>query len=213
MADEDPIPTRASLLERLKDPADPVGWEEFQRVYRGLILGVARRAGLTDAEAEEAVQETLITVARKMPEFRYEPGRDSFKGWLLHITRWRIADQFRQRAAAFGGPRQAGAPVTRDDDTRRTPILERVPDPAGTGFDAIWDEEWRKHWVQSALARIKRQVNPAHYAIYHLHVILGKPVKEVRRTLGVSLAQVYLAKYRVGSLLRQELRNLERNLG
>jgi len=31
---------------------------------------------------------------------KYERAAGSFKGWLLHITRWRIADQFRKRAPA-----------------------------------------------------------------------------------------------------------------
>ncbi len=98
MPDDEPIPTRASMLQRLKDPADRTTWEEFHRTYRGLIHGVARRAGLNETEAEEVVQETLIAVAGKMPGFTYDPVKDSFKGWLLQITRWRIADQFRKRA-------------------------------------------------------------------------------------------------------------------
>src|SRR5512138_2158723 len=100
MPDDEPIPCRASLLEQLKDPADKTTWEEFHRTYRGLIHGVARRAVLNETEAEEVVQETLIAVAKKMPELRYDPAKDSFKGWLLQITRWRIADQFRKRAIA-----------------------------------------------------------------------------------------------------------------
>ena len=46
MDDDEPIPTRTCLLRRLKAPADRDTWEEFHRTYRGLIHGVARRAGL-----------------------------------------------------------------------------------------------------------------------------------------------------------------------
>jgi RNA polymerase sigma-70 factor (ECF subfamily) len=233
MADDEPIPTRASLLQRLKDPADQATWDEFHRTYRGLIHGVARRAGLNDAEAEEVVQETFIAVAKKMPEFRYDPAKDSFKGWLLQLTRWRIADQFREREqaalthpSAFALRASAGksgtlSPPTGegrgegprpDDDTSRTATVDRIPDPAGPALTAIWDEEWAKHLVNAALARIKRQVNPAHYEIYYLHVILGKSVSEVKRALGVNVGQIYLAKHRVGTLLKRELKKLERAL-
>ena len=44
------------------------------------------------------VQETVITVSKNIT--KYERAAGSFKGWLLHITRWRIADQFRKRAPA-----------------------------------------------------------------------------------------------------------------
>ena len=62
--------------------------------------------------------------------------------------------------------------------------------------------------LEQALARVKRQVNPEHYALYHLHVIQGLSPAETGRTLGVSLASVYLAKLRVGRRLREELRRL-----
>jgi RNA polymerase sigma-70 factor (ECF subfamily) len=228
MADDEPIPTRASLLQRLKDPADQAGWDEFFRTYRGLIHGVARRAGLSETEAKEVVQETFIAIARKMPEFRYDPAKDSFKGWLLQITRWRIADQFRKRPVAGleppstvsgTGPRPAtsaeayeparGLSGGGEAGTRRTATVDRIPDPAGSALTAIWDEEWEKHLLSTALARIKRRVNPAHYEIYHLHVILGRPVSEVKRALGVNVGQIYLAKHCVGRLLRREVSKLE----
>lgn len=230
MADDEPIPTRASLLQRLKDPADQATWDEFHRTYHGLIHGVARRAGLNATEADEVVQETLIAVARKMPEFSYDPAKDSFKGWLLQITRWRIADQFRRRSAE--GPQSASAisaaaaatvpalglasveKVSGGDkeDATRTATVERIPDPAGSAFTAIWDEEWTKHLLKTALNRIKRRVNPAHYEIYYLHVVLGKPAAEVKRALGVNGGQIYLAKHRVGRLLKAEVRKLEATL-
>jgi RNA polymerase sigma factor (sigma-70 family) len=226
MADDEPIPTRASMLQRLKNPADQATWDDFNRTYRGLIRGVARRAGLDETEAEEVVQETLIAVARKMPEFHYLPAKDSFKGWLLQLTHWRIADQLRKRPKAgpepFSEQSSAGGSASArsdlpdvivrmshgDDNTAGTATVDRIPDPAGPALTAIWDEEWAKHLVNTALARVKRRVNPAHYEIYHLHVILGKSASEVRQALGVSITRVYLAKHRVGALVRKELRKL-----
>src|SRR6266478_5996435 len=79
---DETIATRASLLGRLKDLGDVASWEEFYQTYRELIYSVARKAGLNETEAEEAVQETLISVAKKMPGFKYDPTVDSFKGWL-----------------------------------------------------------------------------------------------------------------------------------
>ncbi|HEY5910051.1 MAG TPA: sigma-70 family RNA polymerase sigma factor [Verrucomicrobiae bacterium] len=226
MADTEPIPTRASLLHRLKDPADQATWEEFHRTYRGLIHGTARRAGLNESEADEVVQETLIAVAKKMPEFHYDPAKDSFKGWLLQITSWRIADQFRKRPMVRAGTATGSSPGAEhaapastlgsvvglshgDDDATGTATANWIADPAGPALTAIWDEEWEKHLLNAALNRIKRQVNPAHYEIYYLHVIAGKSVREVKRALGVNVGQIYLAKHRVGRLLRAEIRKLE----
>jgi RNA polymerase sigma-70 factor (ECF subfamily) len=76
---------------------DEASWREFFDTYWLLIYSVARKAGLTETEAQEAVQETVISVAKKMPEFNYDPQAGSFKGFLLQTTGWRITDQFRKR--------------------------------------------------------------------------------------------------------------------
>jgi DNA-directed RNA polymerase specialized sigma24 family protein len=34
----------------------------------------------------------------KMPGFTCDPKVDSFKGWLLTVTQWKIADQYRKRS-------------------------------------------------------------------------------------------------------------------
>ena len=48
---DDTIPTRQSLLERLKDWKDQTSWQDFFNTYWKLIYGVARQAGLTEPEA------------------------------------------------------------------------------------------------------------------------------------------------------------------
>ena len=216
MNTDEPLPTRASLLGRLKDAGDDASWEEFHRTYRGLLVGVARRAGLNEHEAEEAVQETLIAVAKKMPEFCYEPGKDSFKGWLLRIVRWKIVDQVRRRREAVGPDVADEEPssvaerlaLTEDRKLDSAILLANVADPR-QDFDAIWDAEWERHLLTQALARVKRLAKPEHYAVYHLHVIEERPVAEVRHTLGASAASVYLAKHRVGALVKQAVQRLQ----
>ena len=207
MIDDGQIPTRASLLERLKDAGDATSWHEFHQIYRGLLYSVARRAGLNETESDEVVQDTLITVSKKMPEFRYDPAVDSFKGWLLKVTRWRILDQLQKRKVIQNQSLLTSAAT--DERETRTATVERVPDSAGCDLEAIWDEEWDRNLLEAALARIKRTVHPQQYEIYHLHVILGKPVGEVARTLGVNVGQVYLARHRVGGALKKELKRLK----
>lgn len=91
------LPTRRSLLTRLRNWDDEEGWRRFFDTYWRLIYGVARKAGLGDAEAQDVVQETVISVAKRMRQFRYDAGRGSFKSWLRLITRRRIADFLRER--------------------------------------------------------------------------------------------------------------------
>src|SRR5438105_3728019 len=121
--EEELIPTRVTLLDRLKDWQDP-GWQEFFDTYWKLIYGVARQSALNDAEAQDVVQETMASVARHMPGFAYDPTIGSFKGWLLNMTRWRITDQLRKRVplAEFSGGANESTTST---GTNR---LEQMPD-------------------------------------------------------------------------------------
>src|SRR5690349_11679170 len=127
-------PTRRSLLDRLKNYEDKESWMEFYRLYSGLIYSVALKAGLSATEAEEVLQETCIGVAKKMPGFKYDPEIGSFKSWLLHTTRWRIADQFKKRRPQNTAVKDSYRTRTRD----RTATIERIPDPAGFNLEKIW---------------------------------------------------------------------------
>jgi RNA polymerase sigma-70 factor (ECF subfamily) len=210
----DLLPTHRSLLTRLKRADDQEGWQEFFDTYWRLIYGVARKAGLSDAEAQDAVQETVITVSQQMPKFRYEPERCSFKTWLLLITRQRIARQFgkRQQGRLAASPSRSGErPVAAPRaaaDTPRTGTIERIPDPSGDRLAAVWDEEWEKHLLSAARERGKRQVSDAHYQIFDLYVVQGWSAGEVARTLGVNVGQVYLVKHRISGLLKREIKQL-----
>lgn len=200
--DDELIPTRRSLLTRLKDWEDSDGWKEFFDTYWRLIYGVALKAGLTVTEAEEVVQETLVAVAKQMPTFRYDAA-GSFKGWLLQITRRRIVDQFRKR------PRwPAGGALAIGEDTSQTPMAERVP-AEEPDLNSVWDEEWQRNLVDAAMRRVRNRVTPRQYQIFDLYVVKEWPVREVARTLKVNAAQIYLTKHRVSRLVREELRRLE----
>ena len=198
------IPTRDTLLSRLKDWRDDESWREFFNTYWKLVYGVALKAGLSETEAQEVVQETVITVARRIPEFKYDPAVCSFKTWLLNLTRWRIVDQLRKRPAC--GASLASHP----DESARTAAIEAVADPAALNLGSIWDQEWEHQLLETAVQRVKQKVSPEQYQIFHLCVFKDWPVQKVARELGVGAPRVYLAKHRVSKLLKKEVQSLER---
>src|SRR5262249_21644378 len=157
-------------------------------------------------EAQEVVQETVIAVAKKMPEFKCVPAVGSFKGFLLQITSRRIADQFRKRARAEAPPPGSGqtpdpGPSAGRDDRSRTATVERVADPAGSALERLWDDEWQKQVTQAALERVKRRADPEQFQMFELHVLRQVPVGEVADKLGANAARVYFAKYKISRLL------------
>lgn len=202
---EDSLRTRASLVARLRDWEDEDSWNDFSRTYERLILGVARKAGLTEAECLDVQQEVLVSVAKTIATF--DPARESgsFKAWLLNLTRWRIADQLRKRrglpSASDDAPTEAGDTAT----------LERVPDPAGLVADQVWDDEWRMTVAEAAVDRVRRRAKPRHFQIFELYALRQWPALRVARELGITRVQVYLVHHRLSKWMKEEAARLEQS--
>ena len=191
------LATRLSLIERLADWQDQARWQEFFDTYWRLIYNVARKSGLTDAEAQEVVQETVITIAKSIG--KYDPKAGSFKGWLLNTTRWRIADQFRKRE-----PAEQQSPA-RGDDGRDTATIERIAGADGRQIETVWDREWERNLFEAALERVKQRVNARQFQIFECCMIKRWSAARVAESLRVNVAQVYLAKHRVSALMKKEV--------
>ena len=194
------LETRSSLIQRLKATINGESWEEFFHTYWELIYNVARRAGLSEADAQDIVQETILKVHNSLDRFEYNRKRGTFKGWLRTVTRSRLNDFFKkqQRRPAFNKPLEEAA-----DE------LQNLEDPEGPEIEKIWDEEWNRNLIQAALSRTKKLSSPKQFQIFKCHYIDEWTVRETCRTLGVNAAQVYMAKQRIGKIFREAVETLK----
>ena len=197
--------TRKSLIARLENWEDQRTWDDFYQTYWKLIYSVGIKAGLRPDEAFDTVQETILSIAKQSKKNLYDPNQGSFKTWLMNMTRWRINDQFRKRK------KDTAMPGGGWDDERKTAVIDRFEDPKGDLLNRMWDVEWKKSIADMALTKVKAQVSPKQYQIFDYYVVKQWDAKKVQEHLGVSMAQVYLAKHRVGSVLKKELAKLDKD--
>ena len=198
------IPTRATLLERLKDWRDESSWQVFFDTYWKLIYGVAIKGGLTETEAEDVVQETMLSVAKHIPTFKYDREIGSFKGWLLNVTRWRITDQFRKRQLTSARPLPFGGADT------EVQTSGQVVDPGSLDWESLWDTEWENNLLDAAMTRVKRKLDPEKYQIFDFYVNKEWSPDKVAKAFGISVDQVYLAKHRVLEIIKEEVQRLQK---
>ena len=183
--------TSATLLQRLRKADDRVAWDQFVELYTPLLLFWARKAGLQGADAEDLVQEVLMALLAKMPEFRYDPTH-SFRSWLRTVTlnRWRN----RRRSA----------------DRARLTLDQQVLDEQAVADPLVdfWETEYRQHLLRIAQDRIRPEFQPATWQAYLLTAVEGRPAPEVAEQLNLSVGAVYVARSRVLARLRELLEGL-----
>ncbi|MFT3828356.1 MAG: sigma-70 family RNA polymerase sigma factor [Opitutaceae bacterium] len=196
--------TRPTLLCRVRDWSDRVSWEEFHQLYRGLVYGRARRAGLSHADAEDVAQEVFKRVAETINDFDLDPARGSFRGWLMQLTRWRIADKregLRREPPRHSPPPQLSA---------RTATIERLPAPLPE--DDEWDREWREQILALATDRLAHKVKPRHLQAFDLHVHQHWPVLRIAAELHLNPATIYVIAHRLTKQLSAEVAKIEKQL-
>jgi RNA polymerase sigma factor (sigma-70 family) len=199
---QDSLPTRRSLVSRLRDLGDSESWRTFFSTYWRLIYNLARKSGLSDDQAQEVVQETVIAVVRQMPNFRYDPAKGSFKHWLLLICRRRIHDHLRLLYRS----RQLGLD---DVDTQALTSASLPPDAE---MEGNWELQWREHIFKMALSQVRQEANPKQYQVFDYCVLQGMRASEVAAMLGLSTARVYMAKHRVSAAVKRAARKIEATL-
>jgi RNA polymerase sigma-70 factor (ECF subfamily) len=148
----------------------------------------------------------MMSVAKHMPGFKYDPAAGSFKTWLLNMTRWRIADQIRKRPAQTEYHEEYVGPGVRDAKTgERT--SHTLPE-----LEKLWDDEWEKSLLHAALAKARRRLDPKQYQIFDCYVNKEWPAERIAKVFGISTNQVYLAKHRMTALIKEEAERIQREI-
>jgi len=178
--------TPVSLLEQLRRPSADQAWERFVRLYTPLLWHWARRLTAQEHDAADLVQDVLIVLVRKLPEFQYQPG-GSFRGWMRTV----LVNKWRDR------PRLT-APVP----------LENGVEPLASDANGLEEREYQQYLVGRALQLMAVQFEPATWQACWEMVVNDRPVEEVAGRLGITVNAAYLAKSRVLARLRQELQGL-----
>lgn len=183
--------TSVSLLERLRQPEAAEAWQRFVRLYTPLLYYWARGAGLPTDDAADLVQDVLVVLVQKLPEFAYDPSQ-SFRGWLRTIA----LNKWRERCRRF---------TARPDKGGDTGLSSVDDGNSAMTFD---EAEYREHLVRQALQIMQSEFEPTTWKACWEVVVSSRRAAEVAAELGVSIDVVYSAKSRVLRRLREELDGL-----
>ena len=88
-------PTSATLLNDLARDSQHARWGEFVARYRPMMEEFLRKA-FPSVDADETVQETLVSLIRQMPVYRYVPEENAEvaggRGDPIRVSPWRLPE-------------------------------------------------------------------------------------------------------------------------
>jgi RNA polymerase sigma-70 factor (ECF subfamily) len=195
-----PVPTdtgtSASLLERLRSPEDQAAWRDFAGRYGPKIYKWCLRWNLQQADAEDVTQNVLLKLAAKLRTFAYDRSR-SFRAWLKTLTHHAWRDYVDSRRP---GDRGSG-----DNDLARLLDNQQAPDT----LNDFLENEHQRALLENAMALVQERVEPRTWAAFRLLALEQNSGSEVADHLGQPITAVFMARYRVQNMLREEIRRLE----
>lgn len=193
---EDSLPTRETLILRLRDSEDDASWREFVEIYTPLLFGYCRKRGLSAEDASDVVQEVMRSVALAMKGFEYDPSKGKFKGWLFTAVRNAIGRHFKK---------QSRLPLTAAD-TRIVGLIEQAPDPNEVGN---WEEDYQIKLLGWAMEKVKPEFAERIWAAFEQTAVQGRAPDDVAVSIGMSKNAVAIAKHRVIKRLREKAQSVD----
>lgn len=178
--------TQVSLLQRLGRSPTEGAWEHFVQLYTPLLFYWARKVGLQEQDASDLVQDVLVVLVQKLPEFQYQPGK-SFRGWMRTV----LMNKWRDRRPLTPHPLVSDLQPAAPDDLA---ILEK--------------DEYNRYLARRALELMKTDFEETTWRACWETAVNERPAAEVAAELGITLRAVYAAKSRVLMQLRRDLEGL-----
>lgn len=195
------IETNETLLARVKRTDAHEAWREFFHAYGSAILRYAQKLGLNAHQAEEVLQETMVTLMRQLPEFCYDRGKGKFRNFLLTIVHRKSLGVMRR---AKGEP---DVSLDSDDPWGQKLLHEVLPDTASNNDEREAEERWREAIMEDVLAQLA--TNPAleetTWPVFCAYVVENRPADEIAAEFGIKENAVYQIKNRLMRRLRADV--------
>lgn len=188
------------MLHGLGDPDNTAAWEQFDAIYRPMLVKFGLHLGLDPTDAEEAAQRTTVSFCRAFREGKYDKSKGRFRSWLLGIARHEISDLRAERA------RQPLTPAQRSSINDLLAILSDQE-----SLSSAWDKEWRDHILSLCLQRAKQAFTQRDIHIFEMLTSEGMTAEQVAKAMDMKPDAVYQVKHRILKFMgevKAELENL-----
>jgi RNA polymerase sigma factor (sigma-70 family) len=188
--------TRASLLVRVRNPADQAAWHEFVEIYWPVIHRLARRKGLQEADADDLAQQVLMSVAKAIEERPHDHGRAKFRTWLGQVV---------QNAALNALSRTKPDRAAGGDGHAIHVENAAGPEPDSQRLQL----ELRREVFRWAARQIEREFQADTWQAFWQTAVEGRSCEDVAAELKKGVGTVYAARSRVMKRLQEKVKEYD----
>lgn len=190
--------TSTHLLDGLKKPENRTIWKQFVQRYQPMLESYARRFGLSDADAQDAAQQTLVAFSSSYQAGQYQRDKGRLRVWLFGIARNQIKNLARKKGRQ---EKNIAQPLSQTD------FFANVDDE--NQLERIWEEEWRQAVLRQCLEEVRKEFDDKSIDAFERFAWKGIPAQEVGEQLDMTPNAVFIAKHRIMKRIRELLPKME----
>jgi RNA polymerase sigma factor (sigma-70 family) len=189
--------TRASLLIRVRDPVDQAAWNEFDEIYRPIILRLARQKGMQEANADDVAQQVLMAVSKALEQRGHDPERAKFRTWLGRVAHNAILNALTR-----------GKPDRGSGNSALRALLSEHESHSGPDSDLL-RLEYRREVFRWAARQVRKEFHQATWDAFWMTAVEGRAVEVVAEELAKSQGAIYTARSRVMRRIQEKVAEYE----
>ncbi len=172
--------------------------------YRPPLLNYLKARGLSEADAEDVVQDVCLEICQDDFLKRADRSKGRFRTLLLRVTKYVLSSSFRKQAS-----------LKRGGGRRAIPLEDLTNVQVPSGDEEQFNEIWVRNLLSKALDQLRAESEGKkvpYHDVLAMKFLEGVPNQVIADRLGCKLHDVdnhlYLGKERLRKHLRQMVRDL-----
>jgi RNA polymerase sigma-70 factor (ECF subfamily) len=152
---------------------------------------------ISHSETEDLVQDVLVKIWNKLPDFNYNPDKAKFRTWLSTVIKNTVLNHLESSKSH----------ANKIDKATQEPIKGYSEHE----IDSLMRKEWENYITNMAMGRIKKSFPGQAIKVFEM-TLEGKSIADIASLLEIKENSVYKSKNRVKARLIEEIANLRLEL-
>lgn len=197
----EPLNTRETLLQKIKNSRDDQSWEDFTNYYQGYIYAVVLSMNINYHDTQDLVQAVLLKAWKSLPDFEYDPGKGRFRSWLTTVTKNTVKRFMHKKSRQLENA----------DESKKEDLEQYLGQVSLPDIDKIAQREWEAYISKMAWDRIKDDL-AENVRLSFEKLMAGDSVRSIAIDLEFPENTIHVYKNRVQKRLFKEILRLESEL-